>query len=49
MAAAVRALENLLRTANDDPLPAELYGNLRLALAELEEPLEDSQLYPAAD
>ena len=48
MAAAVRALENLLRTASGDPLPAELYGNLRHALAELEEPLEGSQLYPAA-
>ena len=49
MAAAVRALENLLRTASGDPLPAELYGNLRLALAELEEPLEDSQPNPAAE
>jgi hypothetical protein len=39
MAAAVRALEDLLSTASGDPLPAELYGNLRVALAELEEPL----------
>jgi hypothetical protein len=39
MAAAVRALEHLLDAATGDPLPAELYRNLRLALAELEEPL----------
>jgi hypothetical protein len=35
---AFRALEDFLSTASGDTLPAELYGNLRLALAELEEP-----------
>ena len=39
VAAAVRALEDFLSAANGDTLPAELYGNLRLALAELEDPL----------
>jgi hypothetical protein len=39
MAAAVRALEDFLSAASGDTLPAELYGNLRLALAELEDPL----------
>jgi hypothetical protein len=34
---AARALEDFLTAARGDPLPAEPYGNLRSALAELEE------------
>jgi hypothetical protein len=37
LTAAVRALDVLLSAAKDDSLPAEPYGNLRLALAGLEE------------
>jgi hypothetical protein len=37
LAAAALALEDFLSAATSDPLPAEPYGNLRLALAELEE------------
>jgi len=36
LATAVRTLSVLLGTAKDDPLPAEAYGNLRFALADLE-------------
>jgi hypothetical protein len=37
LAPAVRALEVLLSAAKDDPLPAKLHGDLRTALADLEE------------
>ncbi|MGO8957007.1 MAG: hypothetical protein ACLQFR_06530 [Streptosporangiaceae bacterium] len=37
LAAAVRALDVLLRAAKGDPLPLEPYGDLRIALADLEE------------
>ena len=37
LATAIRALYVLLSTVKDDPLLAEPYGNLRLALADLEE------------
>jgi hypothetical protein len=37
LAAAVRALDSLLNAAKDDPLPAGLHGDLRTALAELED------------
>ena len=36
-AAAVRTLDVLLRAAKGDPLPPEPYGDLRIALADLEE------------
>jgi hypothetical protein len=39
LAVSVRALEDFLSAASDDPLPVDLYGNLRFALAELEEPV----------
>ena len=39
LAASARALEDFLSAASDDPPPAGPYGNLRSALAELEEPL----------
>jgi len=39
LAISVRALEDFLSAASGDPLPVELYENLRFALAELEEPL----------
>jgi hypothetical protein len=37
LAAAVRALDVLLSAAKGDPLPLEPYGDLRIALADLEE------------
>jgi len=37
LAAAVRALDVLLRAAKGDPLPLEPYGDLRIALADPEE------------
>jgi hypothetical protein len=37
LVAEVRALKDFLSAARSDPLPAGPYGNLRLALAELEE------------
>jgi hypothetical protein len=37
LAAPVRALDALLRAAKGDPLPLEPYGDLRIALADLEE------------
>jgi len=39
MAVSVRAFEDFLSAASGDPLPVDLYGNLRFALAELEEPI----------
>ena len=39
LAVIVRALEDFLISAEGSPLPDEPYGNLRFALAELEEPL----------
>jgi hypothetical protein len=37
LAAAVHSLDALLGAAKDDPLPAKLHGDLRTALADLEE------------
>jgi len=39
LAASVHALEAFMSAAKGDPFPAELHGNLRSALAALEEPL----------
>lgn len=39
VAASIRALEELLNATKGEPLPTEAYDDLRIALAELEEPL----------
>lgn len=39
LAVAVHVLEDFLSAARSDLLPVEFYGNLRLSLAELEQPL----------
>jgi hypothetical protein len=45
--AAVRALQDFLSPGKDTPLPSGAYGNLRFALAELEEPPGGSGKLPA--
>jgi hypothetical protein len=46
LAAAVRALDALLTAAKGDPLPAEPYGELRIALADLD--VGSHQTWPTA-